>query len=403
MAFDRKSTLTVVGEQAAAPDDALRQMLTTLIHEVLEREFTRELGAEAFERTPARTGWRNGYRTRQWVTRVGPLTLRIPRDRAGRFQPSLFARYQRSEKALVLALQEMYVQGVSTRKVSAIVEQLCGTTISASEVSALVKKLDAELAAWRQRPLDEGAYPILVIDAHHEQVRRDGHVRSTAMLWVIGVSADGHREHLGCWLGVSESADSWGTVFAQLTQRGLRGVQYVVSDEHQGLVAGLRRYFADAVHQRCQVHYLRNALAKVTGERRQQQLVAALRDVWAAPTQALAAERLTRLIAGLRKPLPALAEWLESTAHETLAVYLLPEGDLRRKLRTTNSIEHEHGEMQRRTKVVRIFPNDASLLRLGTALAIERNEQWMERRYLNPEEITRIATAPSTPSLKQPA
>ena len=143
----------------------------------------------------------------------------------------------------MLALQEMYVQGVSTRKVSAIVEQLCGATISASEVSALVKKLDVELAAWRSRHLDSMTYPILIIDAHHEQVRRDGQVRSTAMLWVIGVSADGHREHLGCWLGVSESGDSWGSVFAQLRQRGIRGVQYVVSDEHQGLVTELRRYF----------------------------------------------------------------------------------------------------------------------------------------------------------------
>jgi putative transposase len=390
MAFDRKTTLAVVGEQEAAPDDALRQMLTTLVHDVLEHEFTRGLGAEPFERTASRTGWRNGYRTRQWVTRVGALTLRVPRDRAGRFQPSLFARYQRSEKALVLALQEMYIQGVSTRKVSAIVEQLCGTTISASEVSALVKKLDAELAAWRSRSLDGMTYPMLVIDAHHEQVRRDGQVRSTAMLWVIGVSANGHREHLGCWLGVSESGESWGQVFADLTRRGIRGVQYVVSDEHQGLVNGLRRYFPDAVHQRCQVHYLRNALAKVSGERRQQQLVAALRDVWAAPTRELAEERLARLIRSLRKPLPALAEWLEATAPETFAVYVLPEGDLRRKLRSTNSIEHEHGEMQRRTKVVRIFPNDASLLRLGTALAIERNEQWLERRYLNPEEIALI-------------
>lgn len=398
MALDRKSTHTVVGEQASAPDDALRQMLTTLIQDVLEREFTAQLGADRFERTAERTGWRNGHRTRQWVTRVGPLTLRIPRDRAGRFQPSLFARYQRSEKALVLALQEMYVQGVSTRKVSAIVEQLCGTTLSASEVSALVKKLDAELAAWRSRPLDGTTYPILILDAHHEQVRRDGHVRSTAMLWVIGISADGHREHLGCWLGVSESAESWASVFAQLTQRGLRGVQYVVSDEHQGLVAGLRRYFPDAVHQRCQVHYLRNALAKVSGERRQQQLVSALRDVWAAPTRALAAERLTTLIAGLTKPLPTLAEWLEATAQQTLAVYALPEGDLRRKLRTTNSIEHEHGEMQRRTKVVRIFPNDASLVRLGTALAIERNEQWLERRYVNPEELARIAVTTPAPA-----
>lgn len=271
MAFDRKSSLTVVGEQEPAPDDALRQMLTTLIHDVLDREFTRGLGAEPFERTAGRTGWRNGYRTRQWVTRVGPLTLKIPRDRAGRFQPSLFARYQRSEKALVTALQEMYIQGVSTRKVSAIVEQLCGTTISASEVSALVKKLDAELAAWRNRSLEGTPYPILVIDAHHEQVRRDGQVRSTAMLWVIGVSADGHREHLGCWLGVSESTESWSQVFAQLTQRGLSGVQYIVSDEHQRLVTTLRRFLPNAVHQRCQVHYLRNALAKVSGERRQQQ------------------------------------------------------------------------------------------------------------------------------------
>ncbi len=146
------------------------------------------------------------------------------------------------------------------------------------------------------------------------------------------------------------------------------------------------------------MHYLRNALAKVSGERRQQQLVAALRDVWAAPTREMAEERLTRLITSLRKPLPALAEWLEATAHETLAVYLLPDGDLRRKLRTTNSIEHEHGEMQRRTKVVRIFPNDASLLRLGTALAIERNEQWMERRYLDPAELQRI---PDPQSLMQ--
>ncbi len=225
----------MVGEQEPAPDDALRQMLTTIVHDVIDREFTAFLGAEAFERTPQRTGWRNGYRTRRWVTRVGPLTLQIPRDRSGRFQPSLFQRYQRSEKALVLALQEMYVQAVSTRKVSAIVEQLCGTTISASEVSALAKKLDVELAAWRSRALDATTYPILIIDAHHEQVRRDGHVRSTARLWVIGITADGHREHLGCWLGVSESAESWGQVFAQLTQRGITGVQYVVSDEHQGL------------------------------------------------------------------------------------------------------------------------------------------------------------------------
>lgn len=390
MAFDRKSSPTVMGEQAPAPEDALRQMLTTLIHDVLEREFTQFVGAGPYERAASRRSWRNGYRERTWLTRVGPLTLRVPRDRTGRFQPSLFARYERSEKALVLALTEMYIEGVSTRKVTHVVEQLCGAEISASEVSAVVKKLDTELAAWRGRRVSETAYPVLVVDAHHEQVRRDGQVRSTAMLWVIGVSLDGHREHLGCWLGSSESLESWGAVFAELTQRGLTGVRYVVSDEHQGLVSALRRFLPDAVHQRCQVHYLRNALAKVSGTRRQQQLIAALRDVWAAPTRPVAQQRLTALIASLRPQLPTLADWLETSAAETLAVYLLPAGALRRRLRTTNSIEHEHGEMQRRTRVVRIFPNDASLLRLGTALAIERNDHWLERRYLNAEELALI-------------
>ncbi|MGQ0640486.1 MAG: IS256 family transposase [Gemmatimonadaceae bacterium] len=390
MAFDRKVSLSVVPEQETAPDDALRQMLTTLVHDVIEREFTQFVGAAPYERSGGRRAWRNGYRERTWLTRVGRLALRIPRDRTGRFQPSLFARYERSEKALVLALAEMYVQGVSTRTVTHIVEQLCGVSISASEVSVLAKKFDTELAAWRSRRLDGTSYPVLVIDAHHEQVRRDGQVRSTAMLWAIGVSTEGYREHLGCWLGNSESVESWSAGLADLTQRGLTGVRYVVSDEHQGLVSALRRFLPDAVHQRCQVHYLRNALAKVSRGQRQQQLLLALRDIWAAPTRATAEQRLTTLANAVRKPLSALAEWLETTGQETLAVYVLPPGELRRRLRTTNSIEHEHGEMQRRTKVVRIFPNDASLLRLGTALAIERNDQWLERRYLKPEELALI-------------
>ncbi|MGH7713636.1 MAG: IS256 family transposase, partial [Gemmatimonadaceae bacterium] len=238
------------------------------------------------------------------LTRVGRLALRIPRDRSGRFQPSLFERYERSEKALVLALAEMYVQGVSTRKVTHIVEQLCSVSVSASEVSVLAKKLDAELAAWRSRRLEGTRYPVFVIDAHHERVRRDGQVRSTAMLWVIGVSTDGHREHLGCWLGNSESVESWSAVLADLGRRGLTGVRYVVSDEHQGLLSALRRFVPDPAHQRCQVPYLRNALAKVSGTQRLQQLLLALRDVWAAPTRATATQRLTAL-AACRFPITA--------------------------------------------------------------------------------------------------
>jgi putative transposase len=388
MALTRKSTAGLEREQSmAAPEDALRQMLATLVQETLEREFTRFLGAAPHERTEGRRGWRNGHRRRRFTTRVGTLELAVPRDRAGVFQPTLFARYERSEQALVAALVEMYIQGVSTRKVTRVVERLCGASVSASAVSMVVKKLDTELAAWRQRDLGGQAYPYLVLDAHVEQVRREGQVRATAMLWVIGIRADGYREHLGTWLGASESLASWTMVFEDLVQRGLHGVTYAVSDEHQGLVTALRRFFPDAAHQRCQVHYLRNALSRLSSARQQQQLLAALRDVWAAPTRGEAEGRLVRLVATLRKPLPTLAAWLEDSAAATLTSFAL-NGAVRRRLSSTNSIELDHAAVRRRTRVIRIFPNEASLLRLGTALAIERNELWCLRRYFNPEDTT---------------
>jgi transposase-like protein len=368
------------------PRDALREMLGTLVQETLEREFTRFLGAAPHEHTPTRRGWRNGHRRRRFTTRVGTLELRVPRDRAGQFQPSLFARYERSEQAFVAALVEMYVQGVSTRNVARVVERLCGAHVSAAGVSLVVKKLDAELAAWRARDLGGHAYPALVVDAHVEQVRREGQVRATAMLWVIGIRADGYREHLGTWLGASESLESWTAVFEDLVQRGLRGVTYAVSDEHQGLVQALRRFFPEAAHQRCQVHYARNALSKVSAAARQQELLTALRDVWAAPARREAEGRLARLVARLRKPLPALAAWLEETAPATLTHFALTGHQARRRLRSTNSIELDHAAVRRRTRVIRVFPNEGSLLRLGTALAMDRNEAWGARRYFNPEE-----------------
>lgn len=373
------------GAPALAPEvppDALRTMLESLIQETLAVEFTRFLGAAPHERTAARRGWRNGARPRHFVTRVGTLTLAVPRDRAGVFQPALFRRYQRSEQALVLALAEMYVQGISTRKVSAVVEQLCGASMSASTVSACAKTLDASLAAWRARRLDAMVYPYLLIDAHYERIRREGQVLSTAALWVIGIRTDGYREHLGVWLGASESTTTWGAVCRDLVRRGLRGVRYIVSDEHEGLVASVRRYFPGAVHQRCQVHYLRNALATVTSLALQTQLRDGLRDVWAAPTRREAERRLAALSAEFQPTMPRLADWLEETAGDTLAFYALPEAEARRRLRTTNAIEHDHAEVRRRTRVIRIFPNAASFLRLATALASERNQQWAARRYL---------------------
>jgi transposase-like protein len=395
MAFEMKGTSAAAGDQA--PPDLLRSMLTQMMQAAIQAEFDRFMGADRWERTGERRGWRNGSKRRRLHTRVGTIELRIPKDREGRFQPSLFERYQRSEKAFVLALVEMYIQGVSTRKVQKVVEQLCGVLVSASQVSALVKGLDGELETWRKRSLGGQKYPYLVVDAHYEKVRREGRVLSTAVLWVIGISETGYREHLGVWTGPSESRDSWVRVFRDLVQRGLEGVEYVVSDEHAGLVQALGLYFPEAAHQRCQVHYMRNALSYVSTDALRSELITGLRDVWAAPTREEARARLARLIDTLRaKKVPALVEWLEETAEQTLACYELPAGVHRLRLRSTNSVEHDHAEIRRRTRVVRIFPNEASLVRLASALAMERNEQWMERRYFGVPEAP-----PQTTELRQ--
>jgi len=381
MAFAEKGRTPPALEQAPAPD-ALRTLVATLVHEVLQTEFDQFVGAAPYERTPERRGYRNGSYARTLRTRVGSLVLTVPRDRAGLFRPTLFAKYERSEQALVLAMIEMYFHGVSTRKVNAIVEQLCGTSVSASEVSALTRKLDASLTAWRERRLTETPYAALVVDAHIEHVRREGHVRGTAALWVVGITPDGYREHLGVWLGTSESEASWTSVFQDLLERGLHGVIYVVSDDHVGLVAAVRRFFPDAVHQRCQVHYQRNAMAKVTSERLRQVVRQGLRDAWTAPSREEAAGRIARLVDELRPDAPRLADWLSDTADATLACYVLERDDVRTKLRSTNAVERHHEEVRRRTCVIRIFPHEASLLRLVTALAIEQNDRWRSVRWL---------------------
>lgn len=382
MTFEEKTRTPVAREQAAAPADALRAMVATLVQETIRAEFEQHVGAAPYERTPDRRGYRNGSYPRALKTRVGTLVLTIPRDRAGLFRPSLFAKYERSEQALVLAMIAMYFHGVSTRKVNAIVEQLCGTSISASDVSALTRTLDASLTAWRERSLRETPYPALIVDAHVEHVRREGHVRGTAALWVMGLTPDGYREHLGAWMGPSESEASWASVFKDLVERGLHGVTYIVSDEHVGLVAALHRYLPDAVHQRCQVHYQRNALSKITSERLQLVTRQGLRDAWGATTREEAALRIARLIAELRPDAPRLADWLADTHDATLACYVLERDDVRTKLRSTNALERHHHEVRRRTRVIQIFPHEASLLRLITALAIEQNDSWRHHRWL---------------------
>ena len=364
-------------------EDFLRELVQRTVQQVLETEMTGFLGAGSYERNGERRGWRNGYKPRTLKTRVGELELMVPKDRDGEFQTELFERYQRSEKALVLAMLEMYVGGVSTRKVSAITEALCGLEVSKSQVSALTAKLDAEIEAWRMRPLTQ-LYPYLVVDARYEKVRQGGAVVSQGVLVVCGIDQRGYREVLGCWVAESESEASWGAVFAELKQRGLDGVRYVVSDDHAGMVKAIERHFQGAVWQRCQVHFVRNALS-LCGVALRPMVLGLMRSVTEAPTRDAAKSALAAAVAQLEKKAPKTARLLEEDGEEILGVYALPEAH-RKRMRTTNMLERQNQELKRRTRVVRVFPHAPSCLRLVAALLIETSQQWMERIYLRMEE-----------------
>jgi putative transposase len=364
-------------------EDFLRELVQRTVQQVLEAEMTSFLGAESYQRNDVRRGWRNGFKPRTLKTRVGELELMVPKDRDGQFQTELFERYQRSEKAFVAALLQMYIEGVSTRKVTAITEALCGLEVSKSQVSALTQKLDAEVAEWRMRPLSD-EYPYLIFDARYEKVRRGGSVVSQGVLVAIGVSAAGYREVLGCWVAESESEASWGAVFSELKQRGLRGVRYVVSDDHAGMVRAIERHFQGAVWQRCQVHFVRNALS-LCGRQQRPLVLRLMKLVTETATREAAKAALAAAIAELEKKAPKVARLLEEHGEEILGVYALPEAH-RKRMRTTNMLERQNQELKRRTRVVRVFPHEQSCLRLIAALLMETNQEWMGRIYLRMEE-----------------
>ena len=362
--------------------DPIRSLLQHTIQQVLEQELTAFLNAEPYSRTDERRGYRNGYKPRMLKTRVGRLELMVPKDREGRFRTELFEKYQRSEKALVLAIAEMYVQGVSTRKVKKITEELCGLEISKSQVSALAKGLDVEIARWRNRPLVK-RYPYLVVDALYEKVRHAGSVVSRGVLTVTGIDADGYREVLGVWCADTESEASWSAVFRELKDRGLACVEYVVSDNHHGLVDAIHRHFQGIVWQRCQVHFIRNVLGKVQKKDRKQ-VLALLREITGASCLESAQNRLREAVDALAGTHPKVSEMLDLHGEEMLAVYTLPEHH-RKRMRTTNMVERLNEEIRRRTRVIRVFPNETACVRIVSALAIENNDEWMERKYLNME------------------
>ena len=364
-------------------EDLLKKIVEWILQELLEIEFSEQIGAEPYERSEERQGYRNGFRKRDLFTRVGRITLRVPRDREGRFSTQLFEHYQRSEKALILALQESYLQGVSTRKMRHITEKLCGVEFSKDQVSRIAQELDEELDQWRNRPLEQ-PYPYLMVDARYEYVRENSHVESDGVLIVKGVNAQGYREIIGVDVAPGEEETSWGAVFANLLERGLdpRAVRLVISDEHRGLKNALRRFFPTSIWQRCQTHYQRNAGSKVS-RRVRKQIHSQLRDVFNAPDQKQALERSNRMIEEWSVTYPHLAAWLEETINDALAVFTLPESH-RKRLRTTNGLERFQQEGRRRSRVIRIFPNRESCLRLSSALAMEQSEDWLTgHRYLD--------------------
>lgn len=372
-------------ELIAEQEDFLRRLIPEVIQQVLEGEMDEALGATKSERTPNRQGYRCGYYGRTLITRVGKLELRVPQDRQGRFRTDVFERYQRSEKALVGALTEMYVQGVSTRKVRAITEELCGHEFSASTISRMNQSLDEELEKFACRQLEE-PYPYLILDARYEKVRQDSVIRSQAVLIAVGVDWEGRRNILAIELANRESASSWRDFCLQLKGRGLHGVELVISDDHPGLRKAIAEVFTDAAWQRCYVHFLRNALDYLP-RKADNDCLTELRWMYDRRSIDEARQDLAAWLKKWSGRYPKLCDWVENNIEETFTFYRLPRQH-HKNLKSTNMLERLNEELKRRTLVVRIFPNAAACLRLVRALAVETHENWLEAtRYLNMEYL----------------
>jgi transposase-like protein len=382
----KKDTSIVKEFQKVLLDDKdfLKNMLADSLQIFLQDEFNRFIKAGPYERSNSRRSYRNGSYTRSVKTRIGHIELEVCRDRDGLFQTELFRRYQRSEQALVLSMIDMYVNGVSTRKVSRIVEELCGHGVSKSQVSELSKDLDTKLNQWRGRKLIQ-SYPFLVVDARYEHIRTKSGMSTKAVMIVIGISDEGYREVLSIDIGDSENEVDWGDVFKRLKDRGLSGVKYVVSDHHQGLVNALKRHFQGALWQRSQVHFIRNFITKL-GRKDSKKYLALLKDIFSAASREDAAARKDRLVEILASTKPAVSGWIDENIESCFSVYSLPVSH-RRKMRSTNMLERLNQELKRRSRVIRIFPNEESCIRLLGTLCMEQSEEWQTgRRYLKKQD-----------------
>jgi putative transposase len=356
-------------------EDLLRGIVQIAVQEFLEAEMKEAVGVAKSERSAERLGYRSGYYPRKLITRVGTLELRVPQDRQGRFSTEIFSRYQRSEKALVAALVEMYVQGVSTRKVKAISEELCGHEFSASTISELNSKLDGELERFARQTL-EAEYPYLIVDARYEKVREEGVIRSRAVLVAIGIDWEGRRRILGVELANRESASSWREFLLGLKARGLRGVRLAISDDHQGLKRAIAEVLPEAAWQRCYVHFLRNALDHLP-RKADDDCLTELRWLYDRRDAAEARLHLRAWLERWSAKYQKLCAWVEECIEETWTFYRSPR-EHHKHLKSTNLLERLNQEFKRRTHVLRIFPDEASCLRLIRALACEQHEEWLD-------------------------
>jgi len=369
--------------------EAMAAAFASLMNHAMQIERGQALKAESHQRAAGRQGYANGFKPKTLNTRVGKLELRVPQTRGyhdanGRpFYPKALDRGVRSERAMILALAEMYVQGVSTRKVTAIVEELCGLEVTSTQVSRAAAELDEKLDAWRNRPI--GAITYLILDARYEKVRHDGAIVSCALLTAIGIGTDGKRSVLGCSVQLSEAETHWRKFLESLLKRGMHGVKLVVSDDHAGLKAARQAVMTGVPWQRCQFHTIRNAMAHVPKVAMRSEVARDLRRIFDADEPAEAERRLKDVVNRYQKTAPQLAAWLEHAIPEALTVLAIPAAHQRR-LRTTNSLERLNREIKRRTRVATLFPNEASLLRLASAVLSEINDDWeTERAYLNME------------------
>jgi len=364
-------------------DEAFSKLLEEIFNQVLLAQSTEQLGAAPYERTEGRTAYRNGVRERQLTTRVGTLTLRVPRHRNGQFSTELFMRYQRSEQALMLAMMEMVINGVSTRKIESITEELCGKKFSKSTISTLCKNLDPMVNAFRTRPL-ESHYPFVMVDAIYVKVRENKRIQSRGLLIAIGINEGGHREVIGFELANSESESSWGEFFGSLKERGLKDVRLVTSDDHKGLVQAVRKHFQGASWQRCQTHFSRNMLDHAP-KALQPEIKEDLGRLYESVDLESARKVRDQIITKYEARAPKATSLLDEAFDDITAVLALP-FRYRKRLRTTNGVERLNEEIRRRERVIRIFPNEASVIRLMGALLMEQDEKWQTgRKYFDME------------------